>query len=194
MTIRTANLRFTYGSPATEVLTLEDVKNHLKIVAEDTDYDDLIPLWIKAARERAENYLRMLLVAREVVAYADTFVSEYELNLFPINSITHIKYYDGDNVLTTLSTDDYISDLVSDIPRIEITDVPQVYDKYNSVVITLNVGYNTVAAVPQQIKQAMLILCAHFDQNREILSEKQLYEVPMTAKWLMDDFRKFIFK
>jgi uncharacterized phiE125 gp8 family phage protein len=194
MTIETVNLRYVYSAPTTEVLTVEDVKNHLRIVTEDTDYDDLIPLWIKAARERAELYLRMLLIAREVVIYADMFDIEFELNIYPINSITHIKYYDGDNTLQTLAASNYITDLISEIPRIEFENIPQVYDRYNAVQVTVNAGYSTVAAVPQQIKQAMLILIAHFDQNREILSEKQLYEVPKTSQWLMDDYRKFIFK
>jgi uncharacterized phiE125 gp8 family phage protein len=187
-------IRYVQGTPSFEVLTQEEVKNHLRIVLEDSSEDDLIDTWIKAAREKAETYLRMALSTRNIDIYLDTFDTEIELNIYPIQSVTYVKYYDGDNALQTMSASNYLTDLVSDLARVEFINIPTTYDKYNAVNIRVVAGYTAAANVPQQIKQAMLIFISHFDQNRELLAEKQLYEIPNSAKWLLDDFRKFVFK
>jgi uncharacterized phiE125 gp8 family phage protein len=187
-------IRYVQGTPSFEVLTQEEVKNHLRIVLEDSSEDDLIDTWIKAAREKAETYLRMALSTRNIDIYLDTFDTEIELNIYPIQSVTYVKYYDGDNALQTMSASNYLTDLVSDLARVEFINIPTTYDKYNAVNIRVVAGYTSAANVPQQIKQAMLIFISHFDQNRELLAEKQLYEIPNSAKWLLDDFRKFVFK
>jgi uncharacterized phiE125 gp8 family phage protein len=189
-----SNIRYVQGTPSFEVLTQEEVKNHLRIVLEDSSEDDLIDTWIKAAREKAETYLRMALSTRNIDIYLDTFDTEIELNIYPIQSVTYVKYYDGDNALQTMSASNYLTDLVSDLARVEFINIPTTYDKYNAVNIRVVAGYTAAANVPQQIKQAMLIFISHFDQNRELLAEKQLYEIPNSAKWLLDDFRKFVFK
>lgn len=187
-------IRYVQGTPSFEVLTQEEVKNHLRIVLEDSSEDDLIDTWIKAAREKAETYLRMALSTRNIDIYLDTFDTEIELNIYPIQSVTYVKYYDGDNALQTMSASNYLTDLVSDLAMVEFINIPTTYDKYNAVNIRVVAGYTSAANVPQQIKQAMLIFISHFDQNRELLAEKQLYEIPNSAKWLLDDFRKFVFK
>jgi uncharacterized phiE125 gp8 family phage protein len=179
--------RVIYTDATFEPLTLDEVKLQLKTDLDFTDEDNLYKSWIKAVRLHAENYLRMDLVQKTIDFYFDEFQDEMEIATYPIQSITHVKYYDGNNTLQTLTANtDYIADTYNRVPRIEIINMPTTYDKYNAVNIRAVCGYSKQQSIPENIKAGMLLLIAHFDQNREAVSDRQLYELPFGVKNLWD--------
>jgi len=177
-----------------EPLTIEEVKAHLRVDLDNTDEDQFYLALIKAARRHAEKYLRMDLCQKTYDIYFDKFKDEMQIETYPVNSVTSIKYYDQNNVLQTLATADYITDLVSEIARIEIVTTPSIYDKYNAVVIRAVCGFTSQAAVPENIKAGMLLFIGHLDTNREATSEKTLTEIPFGVKALWDMERIYQFK
>jgi len=183
-----------YTDATFEPLTIEEVKAHLRVDLDNTDEDQFYLSLIKAARKHAEKYLRMDLCQKTYDFYYDVFDEEMTIETYPVNSITSIKYYDGDNVLQTLSASDYITDLVSKVARIEIINMPTTYDKYNAVIIRAVCGFTSQAAVPENIKTGMLLFIGHLDTNREATSEKTLTEIPFGVKALWDMERVYQFK
>jgi len=108
--------------------------------------------------------------------YLDSFPVLISLNIAPIQSLTSIKYYDTDNSLQTLSTDNYDADVITEPGRIQVAygyTWPSTYDRHNAVQVLFATGYSTSdteatqqAAVPNIIKEAMLLHIGHNYDNR----------------------------
>lgn len=159
-------------APAAEPLTLAQAKEHLRFTS--TDEDALILGLIIAARVRAETITRRALV---------TQTWEYSLDEFPrcegviemprpiLQSVTSITYIDEAGDSQTLSSSLYQADLKSEPGRIVPAygqAWPATRDGYlNPVTIRFVAGYGLAAAVPQPIKQAMLLMIGHWFYNRE---------------------------
>lgn len=84
--------------------------------------------------------------------------------------------------------DDYISTLITAARQ-------HVEDYQNRVYASYTIGEGdkavTVEAeiMPATVKVACLLLIGHFYDNRSAVSEKQMYEVPLTVKRLLDPHR-----
>lgn len=52
-------------------------------------------------------------------------------------------------------------------------------------------GY-TDETIPVTVKQATLLLAAHFYLNRQLVSYAQGYEIPYTFKFLLNEYRNLI--
>jgi len=52
------------------------------------------------------------------------------------------------------------------------------------------VGESATADVPQAIKEAVLLTVGHWYQNRQsVVTGTQVNEVPMTSKYLLDQYK-----
>jgi len=167
--------------PALEPFDLTEAKVHLEMTG-TTDKDSMIQTLITAARVWVENYTGRSLITQTRVLKLDYFpISEtIELPNGKVQSITHVKYYDSDEVEQTLSTADYWTDLTSNIARIVIKNYwPSVKDRPNAVTITYVCGYGSLAtSVPKPIVGAIKMILAHLFENREQNSSVNLHEVP----------------
>lgn len=83
-----------------EPLTLEEVKLHLKIEADETTEDNLLSALISTAREYAESFTRRALGPKTYTLYMDEFPScdEIIIDYPPLRVVNSIKYYDIDGV------------------------------------------------------------------------------------------------
>src|SRR3990167_5258065 len=110
-------------------ISLDDLKDELKIT--HTDEDGVIVRDINAAVAYAEKYTETKIMTQTWEYYFDDFpTGDIILPYPPLASVTHIKYYNSSNVLTTLDTSEYLVDSVSKPGRIEYVDSwPSVYDK-----------------------------------------------------------------
>ena len=185
------------SEPASEPLTLAQAKNHLKIDTSITEDDDLITALIKIARQTAEKYCRRLLYTQTQVMRLDYFYNLMEINRTPIQSISSIKYYDSDNTLQTLSTDYYDVDVKSSPARITLkygATYPTIKERTNAIEITFVAGWQTVAAIPENIISGMYLLIGHLYENREsVVIGKIVNELPMGVKYLWDLDRIYVF-
>ena len=183
--------------PGQEPVTLEEAKQHLRVeVAAD---DALIAALLLAAREWVEGQTGQALVTQTI----DWFISydwHYPLRLpiNPVQSVTSVKYLDDDGVQQTLATDQYrVMAHKSDSyiePAYGVT-WPSVYPVGDAIEVRFVVGHidDTVSpptvAVPFSLRTAVLLLTAHFYENREATSMRRIIETPMSVEALISPYR-----
>lgn len=156
--------------PASEPITIAEAKVHLRVESDFTDDDTLITALIVAARQGAEHMTGRALIPQTLELALDEFEEEISLLRPPLASVSSVKYVDADGVLQTLSTSDYILDDHSAPARVVPaygTSWPSTRCQPNAVLIRYVAGYANAAAVPQEIKQWMLLRIGVMYENRE---------------------------
>jgi uncharacterized phiE125 gp8 family phage protein len=149
--------------PTAEPITLAEAKRQLFLAESDTSQDAELISRIQAAREQWEHDTDSVLLTQTLSVTAERFAGrEIYLPGRPIQSVTHVKYYDDSNVLQTLSSSLY--SLNAPEREIELAwnaTWPTTYIRWDAVVVTYVAGLATLAAVPAIAKQAMLLLVAY---------------------------------
>lgn len=183
--------------PGTEPLTLEEMKNHIKRETGVTADDGLITRLGKAVRRNLELELRKVFITQTWELYLDKFKSVMLLEKSPVTSVTSVKYYDSANDLQTLAATVYDTDFVSEPARITLAysqQFPTIYNRTNAVIIKFVAGYTNAAAVPEEIKEIMLLLISYYYDNRgEEMTQAKMKGLMQSAGWLIDKQRLFRF-
>lgn len=175
-------------APTEEPLNLKEVKLFLK--EEQETNNALIKNMIVGARKICEAKTNRKLVTQTVKLSLDEFPdNEIEIQGSPIQSITHVKYYDSDNAQQTLAATNYQIDITTEPARFDISSTgtfPDTYDRFNAVELTFVAGYGLGSSVPDNIKQAMYLMIGHWYENREdVVVGRQVNEVPMASEALL---------
>ena len=99
--------------PAQEPISLAEAKLHCSVTQDDENA--LIAAYITAARQAAEAYLSRGLFTQTWKAQFSTWAETFWLPMAaPLQSITHVKYYDANDTLQTLSSSYYVVDTTSE--------------------------------------------------------------------------------
>lgn len=174
--------------PTAEPIYLAEARQHLKDppVSEDTR----IALLIAQARERAEHRTGRQLMAATFDLHLDCWpdCAHIALPRPPLQSVTHVKYYDVNGDLQTFASSSYHVDAVSEPGRLVLAAGaawPALQERPNAVVVRFVCGYadtyNVPAAsattVPAAIRQWMLIQIASGFENMQA-------EVPQAVQLL----------
>lgn len=153
--------------------------------------DSLLTGLIQVAREYAEGFQNRALCTQTWELVLDDWPggSTIEIPLPPLQSVTSVKYKDADRVETTWADTNYVVDTDSYLGQIALADSiswPNVtLYPVGGIRIRFVAGYGLATAVPQAVKQAMLLLMAHWYENREGASEAVLTEIPFAVKALL---------
>lgn len=158
-------------APTGDVVTLEDAKLQARVSG--SDEDTLIQGYINTAVRFAELYQWSQLLTATFVQRMDFFppsVSPIELYRNPNPSVTSIQYIDTAGNTQTLDPTLYVVD-----PYIVPALVLPAYTKFwpttrwhiNDVTVTYTAGYGAMKDVPDETKQAILLLVSHWYWNRE---------------------------
>lgn len=166
-------------APAEVPVTLAAAKKHLRYLA--TDQDDLILALVHAATQHLEGrhgILGRALVTQTWEARIDAFPcragGRIELPMPPLQSVTSVKYLDDAGVEQTVPAGDYSVDAQHMIGRIRPAYGkiwPQTLADDGAVRIRFVAGYGAAAAVPDPLKQAILLLVGHWWLNREAVGQ-----------------------
>ena len=148
-------------APTEEPITLAEVKTYLGI--DDTESDSLITSLITSARMKVEYYLNKALVSQSWKVVFDAFPDEIELLKTPVQSVTHIKYYDtGDSQQTLDSAYYYLDNYGESSSHFVLPSPglvwPATYDRINAVEVQYVAGIGTADDVQEDIKQTLLQL------------------------------------
>lgn len=185
--------------PTTEPVTTDELKSQLRITG--TSQNTMLASLIKAARQHAEDYLRYSIIATTWELYLDTFPVSGEpiwVQKSPLNDITSLKYYNTDGTLTTLTED---TDFVADYNSMPV----RVYEAYNktwpatrfmpnAVVLKFISGYADAAHVPDQIKQAILMIASSLYENpSDEVTGTQVNAISKNSEWLLRPLRAMRF-
>ncbi len=167
-------------APATEPITLNEVKANLHIDSSDDDSD--LTRLIVAAREHAETVTRRALMPQTWIARSCGFPGYYgsiRLPYPPIQSVSSVKYYDRDGVLITLDAlTNYqvsglpISGAASDSPAVISLRYGETWPDVQlqnpeAVLIEFVCGYADATKIPADIKEAMHLMVGHWYANKE---------------------------
>lgn len=180
-------------SPTTEPVTLPEAKGHLNITVADDD--TLISGLISAAREVCETFTRRALVSQTWRMDLDGFpMDEIQLAPLELQSVTSVAYIDADGVAQTVDPGKYAVDTSGGVIYPAYGEQwPSTRAQRNAVTITYVAGYGAASAVPQVIKQAMLLLISELYENREESGPSNVAQLPMTAERLLWPYRDLRF-
>lgn len=162
--------------PVLEPLSIKKVRRYLRIDEDDDSQDDVLQLLITQARQRCEELTEQCLITQTWELNCEGFFDEFRLKS-PLQSVTHVKYLDLDNVLQTLATTVYQVDTKSPVPRIRLAynqAWPAALPVPNAVRVTFVAGYGlTEATVPERIRQRLLAHVGYCYENRQNVQDDE---------------------
>lgn len=178
-------------APTVEPFTTTEAKSHLRVTV--TDDDTLIDNLILAARNKLETDIHRALITQTWNLFLDRFPISSNIAILipktPLQSIVSIKYVDTDGDTQTWASANYIVDSESEPGRV----TPAFNKSYpitraiiKAVTIQFKGGYGDAGSnIPQDLRQAMLMLIGHFYENREaVQAGVAVTNVPMAYKYL----------
>jgi len=166
--------------PAREPLDVVDVKSHSRI---DINDDDLLIQWhIAAVRKKIEKEYNLALITQTWTMYFDFLpMTCIEIPKRPVQSITSVKYLDGNNQLQTLDPLTYKVDLNSRPPRIVRwynSTWPYVIPQPSAIAVEFIAGYGDKPSdIPEDIQKGHLAYIGSFYENRETYTEQTIQPV-----------------
>jgi len=179
-------------APTVEPIGLEETKVHLRL--DGSDYDTEVTRLIVAARKHFETVTRRRLVQQTWNYTLPAFpIGDILLPIQPVSSVTSVNYVNGSGV-TTAFTD---FTLISDGPRSRVVadynvSWPTTRTHGNAVTVQFVAGYepttdspqDLAGNVPEDIKQALLLIVGDFNENKEKTTPLRIEELPTTLALL----------
>jgi len=158
------------SGPTVEPISLAEAKDHMRV--DGTSEDALISSLILTSRLHIEAALGLALVTQSWKLLLDNWPKgqQVRIPLRPLQSVTEIRIYDAAGASALVGTDRYVVDAVSNPGRIvaEGGGLPQPGRAANGIEIAFVAGYGGNAAeVPAPIRQALLLLIAHWYEHRD---------------------------
>ncbi|MEQ8825474.1 MAG: head-tail connector protein [Filomicrobium sp.] len=158
------------AAPALEPLSVEEAKEHLRV--DGTSEDTLISSLIMTSRLHIEAALGLALITQTWRQTLDRWPKdgEVKLPLRPLQSVSEVRVHDGKGGSAVVPTTDYIVDAAGQPGRIVPTGVgwPLPGQKAAGIEIAFASGYGSEAVdVPAPIRQALLLLVAHWYEHRD---------------------------
>lgn len=188
-------------APTFEPITLEHLKQHIK-VGDETAEDEVLTTYISAARGFVENRLNLAVCAQTVTLKLDSFPScdRIELPLSNLISVTSVSYVDTDDATQTPHP---TGSPLADYYGVDTYSTPgALFLRYGqswptsvllepqAVTIVYRAGWASQAAIPAPIKQAVTLLAAHWERNRETVNFGEApAEISFTLSALLDQYR-----
>lgn len=158
--------------PATEPVSLAEAKTHLRVP--HADDDAYISTLIIAARRAVESRTGLALITQGWSLWLDRWPDApvASLGLAPVSAISDIVAFGEDGTPATYDPSHYYLDGVSKPGRAVIRPdrlPPLPGRKVNGIEVRFTAGFGVAAsAVPQELKQALLLIIAHwFDRRGE---------------------------
>ena len=183
-------------SPASEPVSLAEAKLHLKIESIDTAEDSLIQRLIVVARRRAEVSTGRALVTQTWTLALDSFPGDViEVPRPPLSSVASITYIDPEGVTQTLAADRYRVDAQREPGRLTPAwdeSWPATRPVSNAVEVQFVAGYGDPGKVPEDIRQALLLIVGRYYAHREDVQAGGTppVKMPLGAEHLLLPYRR----
>lgn len=177
------------AAPTTEPITLAQAKAHLRV--DHSDDDSVITAMTKAARAHIEAACAVRFAARTGATFkCDTFEDLARLPASPVTSITSISYLDTTGASQTLASTVY--ELRADGLEAGIVlksgQTWPATQPGSRLTVTAAIGY---ASAPEDIQHALLMLTAHFYDNRSTVAVGlSVAELPMSVNAMICNYRR----
>lgn len=169
-------------APTLEPVSIEEARLHLDL--DDNYYDSQLAQLIEVSRKRVEADSRRSFITQTRVLEFDHFPADVflEFPVAPVQSVTHVKYYDESATLQTFSASKYFVDANSTPARLVLDyseSWPSARGYYNDVKVTYVSGYgSTQTSVNETARLAILMLISHLFNTPSITAPTSIYTVP----------------
>lgn len=166
------------------IVTTAEAKDHLN--ESSNAKDTLIDTYISAATEYAQEYTERQFYTATWTYYLDTFPGGcITLPRGPVQSVSSVKYYNTSGQQTWNSSN-YDVAIEGDIARIHaVSSWPTTdADVLHAVEVEYVTGYGIASAVPDAIKQAVLLIVGDLYTKREDYKKESSF-----AHLLLDKYR-----
>lgn len=185
-------------APSVSPVSVADCKLQLRI--DDTYDDDYIQILIDAATEYVggrDGLLGNKLLINQTWDYSTKGPNpdgKLWLPLTPVSSITSITYYDADEASQSGTVANFNlfndEDFAYIQPKTGNT-WPTIYNRPDGITIRFVAGFGAASTdIPKNITQAILLIVAHWYENRTAVTFGQPKELPMAADSLINMSRK----
>lgn len=184
-----------YSGPAKEPLTLQDVKDHLRLDGNDE------AMWLRgaivAARRQAEEYTGRALITQTLDLTLQGFpAGNLVLPRPPLASVTSIAYTKRDGTTATVSSADYLVDTKREPGRVVLKDgkswPSDTLREVNGVVVRYVAGYGADPEdVPEEIRLWMLVTIGTMYENREATAQSGMVSPLAFADGLLANYRLY---
>jgi len=182
------------AAPALEPVSVSEAKDYLRV--DSAVEDPVVASLILAARLHIEGALDIAMVTQSWSLFLDGWPEDGRVSipLGPLKSVDSVKVYDGEDTAQTVSPETYVVDLSALRPRL-VRQAGAVWPTpgraANGIEIALTAGYgDTTDKVPQPIRQAVLMLAAHWYEQREPVVFEKPDELPHGVADLLKPYRQ----
>jgi uncharacterized phiE125 gp8 family phage protein len=170
-----------FAAPAAEPVSLDEAKLHCRVSGSADDA--YLGALIKAARRGCEQRTGRFLITQtwDIQITCFPWGPVWSMPVSPVQSITHIKYFDGNGAQQTWSNAEYQLIQTRQAPRLALLPSftwPSVQiDRAYPIEIRAVCGYGVASAVPEDLKQWILAMVSGMYEKREPVQEGQLAKV-----------------
>lgn len=191
--------------PTTDPVTLNEAKAHCRVAIPDDD--GMLVTYLMAARQHIEKETRLALMTQ---TWDVTFDYEWPMQKIdgcqkhrivlprpPVQSVTSITYVDSAGSTQTLAASQYkVAKADTGETLIEPAYAaiwPVVRREIAAITVRFVAGYGSNQGdVPEPLRQAVLLLVAHWYENREAVNVGNISsELPFTVAALVFPYRVF---
>lgn len=180
-------------APTTYPVDLPILHEHLRL--SHTDEDALLLDYLRAACAYVEQQTRRALMSQQWRLSLECWPSStalIELPRPPLASVESITYIGAAGLRNTVAAEQYATSSPSPLPGVapiwgEIW--PAARPERDSVQITYSAGYADAQDVPADLCNAILLLIAHWYENREASTLGNLSEPPYSVEALLSSHR-----
>ncbi len=159
------------SGPLVEPVALLEAKAHLRV--DHNDEDTLISSLIITSRLHIEASLGLGLITQSWSLFLDDWPpgTTVRLPMRPVQSVSAVRLYNENETTQTVAASGYYVDgkgTPARLVRLGGVGWPGPERKANGIEIAFTAGYGAAASdVPQPIRQALLLLIAHWYERRE---------------------------
>lgn len=171
--------------PTTWLVTVQELKDHLRLDLDDTDDDAYLAELIRLSYEYCSNIQGRAYLATTYRETYDRFPwgdAPFRLMRAPVQSITSVQYVDTDGVTQVLGASIYQLDGTRAPARLGVAyneSWPATREQMNAVIVTYVAGYANTDRVPRSVRQAIKMLAAAwYGCGREAFHDGRLISQP----------------
>lgn len=181
-------------STAASVLPVShvDLKAHTRIDADDDDA--MVDIYLRGATAFVERRVGQKLITQTWTQAFSGLADKLWLAVSPVASISSVTYYDDDNASQTLTSTYYRLQngyAGAYVERDSGSTYPTTYDRDDAVTVTMVAGHGAApASVPYDLRQAIMLIAAHWYEIREDATPMELRSIPMGAEAIMATQRR----
>lgn len=181
------------SGPSVEPVTLNELKQHLRLDLAFTDDDAMLTSYITAARQFAEKVTDLSIAVKSYAAFFNGFPRigcPLMIPKPPLVTVTAIKYLDSSYTWQTWDPLEYFI-AATQTPGIVVAKTPNIYPcpitgVPGAVEVDFTSGY---AVVEENIKRAIKVIAQHYYDHPELVSAENEKEIPASAMRVLGGYK-----